>query len=78
MASDVRFYTFTVGTGLVEDADTAASQPVEPSPEYTAYVGAQDAARALGSAMSWRDGAPPVRIRVETNLATGDFTIGTV
>lgn len=78
MASDVRFYTFTPGVGLVEDAETAADQPVEPSPEFNAYVGAQDAARALGSAMTWRDGSAPVRIRVETDLVTGDFSIGTV
>lgn len=62
---DVRTYTYTSGSGLVEDADTAGAQPEDGTPEFNLYRGGQEAAIAIGSALTWNGGSR--RIRVTTD-----------
>lgn len=73
---DERFYTFTAGVGLVEDADTADSQPAEETAERTLYVAGQQAAEGLGAALTWGGGT--VRVRVAVDAVAETIEIGTV
>ena len=70
---DERLYTYTAGVGLVEDADTADSQPAEETEARPLYQGGQLAAAGLGAALTWNGGS--VRIRVATDADAGTIDI---
>lgn len=74
--ADVRVYTYTPGVGLVEDADTAGAQPEDGTREWNAYLGGQDAARAIGSILTWAGGT--ARIRVTTDADAGTIDVAQV
>ncbi len=71
MPIDERFYTYTQGVGLVEDEETAGDQPEDGTPERNLYMGGQEAARAIGSSLTWQGGSARVRVAVDTE--TGNF-----
>lgn len=74
--ADVRVYTYTPGVGLVEDEDTAGAQPEDGTREHNAYTGGQDAARAIGSVLTWGGGS--ARIRVTTDADAGSLSVEVV